>query len=137
MSTRWPNCFIFWNSSTELSIEPSAHLAGVDSGGPDMDASSSAPIGVSVTTHDRLRIGMLWGDFPWSAPPPKIGTLWSSGVVARNVTRALNTLGRVLPFTVPQGQVSTQLRRKLLTDFLGSIDLLWADLYPGSAEVLS
>jgi glycosyltransferase involved in cell wall biosynthesis len=80
---------------------------------------------------------MLWGDFPWAAPPPKVGKLWSSGAVARNVTRALNTLGRVVPFTPRQEQAPPHLQRKLLTDFLLSIDLLWADLYPDSAAALS
>ncbi len=102
-----------------------------------MDASSPALIGVPVAERDRLRIGMLWGDFPWAVPPPKIGTLWSSGVVARNVTRALNALGRVVPFTLPQAPVSPHMQRKLVTDFLRSIDILWADLYPGSADALS
>jgi glycosyltransferase involved in cell wall biosynthesis len=102
-----------------------------------MDVSTPALIDVPVAERDRLRIGMLWGDFPWAAPPPKVGALWSSGVVARNVTRALNTLGRVVPLSLPQGQVSSQLQQQLIADFLRSIDILWADLYPGSAEVLS
>lgn len=97
----------------------------------DLSAIADAPRAV----RDRPRIGMLWGDFPWAAPPPKVGQLWSSGVVARNVTRALNSLGRVVPF-LPQEQASPQLQRKLLTDFLRSIDFLWADLYPGSADAL-
>jgi glycosyltransferase involved in cell wall biosynthesis len=101
-----------------------------------MRVGSPAMAGLPVAERDRPRIGMLWGDFPWAAPPPKVGELWSSGVVARNVTRALNTLGEVVPFTPPQGQASPQLQRMLLTDFLLSIDFLWADLYPGSADVL-
>jgi hypothetical protein len=101
-----------------------------------MHVDAQARAGLSVTAPDRPRIGMLWGDFPWAAPPPKVGQLWSSGVVARNVTRALNALGQVVPFTSSQGQASPQLQRRRLTDFLLSIDLLWADLYPGSADVL-
>jgi glycosyltransferase involved in cell wall biosynthesis len=101
-----------------------------------MSVGSPALADLPLAERDRPRIGMLWGDFPWTAPPPKVGTLWSSGVVARNVTRALNTLGRVVPFTPPQGQASPRLQHKLLTDFLLSIDLLWADLYPGSADAL-
>jgi hypothetical protein len=102
-----------------------------------MDVSSPALINVPVAEHERLRIGMLWGDVPWAAPPPKVGALWSSGVVARNVTRALNMIGRVVPLSLPQEQLSSQLQQKLIADFLRSIDVLWADLYPGSAEVLA
>ncbi|MFL5800459.1 MAG: glycosyltransferase family 4 protein, partial [Roseiflexaceae bacterium] len=102
-----------------------------------MDVGSPAIAGVPIADRDRPRIGMLWGDFPWAVPPPKVGKLWSSGVVARNVTRALNTLGRVVPFTPPQDQASPQLQRQRLTNFLLSIDLLWVDLYPGSTEALS
>src|SRR3954447_11395288 len=102
-----------------------------------MHVGSPASAGVPIADGDRPRIGMLWGDFPWAAAPPKVGKLWSSGVVARNVTRALNTLGRVVPFTPPQQQASPQLQRQQLADFLLSIDLLWADLYPGSADALS
>src|SRR5262249_23396452 len=86
---------------------------------------------------DGAGMGMVWGDFPWTVPPSKVGKLWSSGTVARNVTRALTTLGRVVPFTPPQAQASSHLGRKLLADFLLSIDLLWADLYPDSADALS
>jgi glycosyltransferase involved in cell wall biosynthesis len=93
--------------------------------------------GFAAVARDRPRIGMLWGDFPWAVPPPKVGKLWSSGTVARNVTRALTALGHVVPFTPPQAPASPHVQRTLLTDFLCSIDLLWADLYPGSADVLS
>jgi glycosyltransferase involved in cell wall biosynthesis len=102
-----------------------------------MHVDSPAIAGVPIADRDRPRIGMLWGDFPWAVPPPKVGKLWSSGVVARNVTRALNTLGRVVPFTPPHEQASPQVQRQRLTDFLLSIDFLWADLYPGSTVALS
>jgi glycosyltransferase involved in cell wall biosynthesis len=102
-----------------------------------MRVDSSAITDLTAVARERPRIGILWGDFPWSMPPPKVGKLWSSGTVARNVTRALTSLGHVVPFTAPQGQASPQQQRTLLTNFLRSIDLLWADLYPSSAEALS
>jgi len=92
---------------------------------------------VAVQARDRPRIGLLWGDFPWAAPPPKVGKLWSTGTVARNLTRALGSLGDVVPFTPSHDQRSPHLHRQQLTDFLLSIDLLWADLYPTSADALS
>lgn len=78
------------------------------------------------------RIGLLWGDFPWNAPPRKVGKLLSSGVVGRNVARALRTIGPAVPYTAPsQGS-----EEKALVSFLRSIDVLWADLYPPSEPAL-
>lgn len=74
------------------------------------------------------RIGLLWGDFPWNAPPRKVDKLLSSGVVGRNVARALGTIGTAVAYT-PPSQGSEQ---EALVSFLRSIDVLWADLYPQS-----
>jgi glycosyltransferase involved in cell wall biosynthesis len=63
--------------------------------------------------------------------------LWSTGAVARNITRALGSLGDVVPFTPQHDRRSPHLYRQELADFLLSIDLLWADLYPTSADALS
>src|SRR5215813_2635647 len=83
----------------------------------------------------RPRIGMLRGDFPWSVPPAKVGQLISTGTVARNMTRALNQLGQVVPYVPPPAAAADQ-RRQALADFLASIDILWADLYPDSADAM-
>ncbi len=78
------------------------------------------------------RIGLLWGDFPWDIPPPKVGKLLSSGVVGRNVARALRSLGMMVPYTGP----SHTMEDENLVSFLRSIDVLWADLYPLSARAV-
>ena len=79
---------------------------------------------------------MLWGDFPWSAPPQKLGKLLSAGVVARNMTRAFNATGHVVPYITPPPDVPPAEHRAALAAFLADIDVLWADLYPGSALAL-
>jgi glycosyltransferase involved in cell wall biosynthesis len=79
---------------------------------------------------------MLWGDFPWSAPPPKVGKLLSIGATARNVTRALNELGHVVPYAPAVEPATPRQRRAALMDFLTSIDIVWADLYPESEPAL-
>lgn len=92
----------------------------------------------------RPRIGMLWGDFPWSMSPAKLGKLLSIGRVARDVTRALQTNCQVIPYCPPQSHtLSTfsfdqfsQMHREELLKFLRGIDILWADLYPASAFAL-
>jgi glycosyltransferase involved in cell wall biosynthesis len=84
----------------------------------------------------RPRIGMLWGDFPWDMPPPRIGKLLSIGAVARNVTRALNTVGEVIPYQPPPPGSSSAVIHETLASFLPAIDVLWADLYPPSEPAL-
>ena len=79
---------------------------------------------------------MLWGGFPWEVPPAKIGKLLSMGAVARNLTRALNTFGQVVPYISPTSTASSQAHSAALTNFLRSIDILWADLYPHSSPAL-
>ncbi|MDP9372963.1 MAG: glycosyltransferase family 4 protein, partial [Chloroflexota bacterium] len=83
----------------------------------------------------RPVIGMLWGDFPWSAPPPKVGKLLSMGVTARNVTRALSMIGEVVPY-VPPPDASPAGQRDALAAFLRAVDVLWADVYPASTPAL-
>lgn len=80
-------------------------------------------------------VGMLWGDFPWEAPPPRIGKLLSTGVVARNVTRALGAHATVVPFVPPADPTPTA-RAEALADFLGQVDVLWADVYPATESAL-
>src|SRR3954447_2661509 len=84
----------------------------------------------------RPRIGFLWGDFPWSEPPPKVGKLLSMGAVARIVTRALGEHGTVVPHIAPPPDDSPEARQAALAAFLAKIDLLWADFYPASGPVL-
>lgn len=80
-------------------------------------------------------IGMLWGDFPWGVPAGKLGKLLSWGVVARNVTRALGKLGTVVPY-VPPDDATPEAHRAALAAFLGAVDVVWADCYPGSTAAL-
>jgi glycosyltransferase involved in cell wall biosynthesis len=84
----------------------------------------------------RPRIGFLWGDFPWTAPPPKVGKLLSMGSVARIVTRALGEYGTVVPYIAPPPDLPLAARRAALATFLADIDILWADLYPASGPAL-
>jgi glycosyltransferase involved in cell wall biosynthesis len=79
---------------------------------------------------------MLWGDFPWEEPPRKLGKLLSWGAVARNVTRALNESGRVVPYMPPPSGASSEEHRAAMASLLRSIDVLWADVYPSSAPAL-
>ncbi|GCE15171.1 hypothetical protein KTT_50300 [Tengunoibacter tsumagoiensis] len=90
----------------------------------------------------RPRIGILWGDFA-SSTPTKLGKLWSMGRVAHDITRALQDFAHVIPYQpAPQGtsfsfdRTSTAHQEELAI-FLGSIDILWADLYPASALALT
>ncbi|HLK58962.1 MAG TPA: glycosyltransferase family 4 protein [Chthonomonadaceae bacterium] len=90
------------------------------------------------TSRQSIRIGFLAGDFPWHAPPPQIGKLLSAGVMARNLTQVLRLVGTVVPYIPPGADASESAHRKALTDFLRSIDVLWADVYPGrSAQALA
>jgi glycosyltransferase involved in cell wall biosynthesis len=84
----------------------------------------------------RPRIGFLWGDFPWSEPPPKVGKLLSMGAVARIVARALAEHGTVVPYIAPPPAASQETRQAALAAFLAEIDVLWADLYPASGPAL-
>lgn len=87
-----------------------------------------------IENNRKPRIGMLWGDFPWTAAPKKLGKLWSMGRVARNVTRALQTDIEVVPYQPPENKKD---ERESLTSFLKNIDILWADIYPSSALALN
>lgn len=89
-----------------------------------------------MATAPRPRIGVLWGDFPWSSPAPKLGKLFSMGAVARMVTRALGEHGTVVPYRAPPPGAPPGARRDALAAFLRDIDLLWADLYPPSGPAL-
>lgn len=84
----------------------------------------------------RPRIGLLWGDFPWSAPPSKIGKLFSMGAVARVVTRALGAHGTVVPYIAPPPGTPPLVRDAALATFLKGIDILWADFYAESGAAL-
>ncbi|HZR39742.1 MAG TPA: glycosyltransferase family 4 protein [Ktedonobacteraceae bacterium] len=99
-----------------------------------------------MISTSRPRIGMLWGDFPWSTPPAKLGKLLSIGRVARDITRALQDCGQVIPYCPPQLEqtpssfsfdMSSTTHREALTKFLSEIDILWADMYPASAFALT
>jgi len=85
----------------------------------------------------RPKIGVLWGDFPWQQPAGKMNKLLSMGAVARNLTRALNTIGTVIPFVpivLSAGAPATQ--EEALLAFLEQIDILWADLYSPTQAAL-
>jgi glycosyltransferase involved in cell wall biosynthesis len=84
----------------------------------------------------RPCIGLLWGAFPWDAPPRKIGKLFSMGATARVLTRALGAHGSVVPYLPPPADVPPAAHRAALAGFLGAIDVLWADLYPASEPTL-
>ena len=87
-----------------------------------------------MVLNPQIRIGMLWGDYPWTSAPKKMGKLWSMGRVARDVTYALRENMVVIPFIQSEGKLD---QRENMTSFLKSIDILWADLYPSSAYALS
>lgn len=82
----------------------------------------------------QAKIGVLWGDFPWDEPPPRIGKLLSYGVIGRNVTRALCNVGKVIPFEPSQANQSSD---DQLGEFLRGIDVLWCDLYPNTHAALA
>ncbi|MEZ4735788.1 MAG: glycosyltransferase family 4 protein [Caldilineaceae bacterium] len=86
-------------------------------------------------TADRPKIGVLWGDFPWQQPAGKMNKLLSMGAVARNLTRAFNELGEVVPFVPPAPGTPTTGSEALLA-FLEGIDILWGDLYPPTQAAL-
>lgn len=79
---------------------------------------------------------MLWGDFPWEEPPRKLGKLLSWGALARNLTRSLGIAGTVIPYTRGAARLRPEAHREVSESFLRSVDVLWADLYPGSAAAL-
>src|SRR5438128_1925526 len=73
------------------------------------DPALAAPV-----AQTRPNSSMVWGDFPWSQPPPKIGRLLSIGAVARNVTQALGSIGDVVPYQrLPSGASPAQHRASL------------------------
>src|SRR5918911_583230 len=80
-------------------------------------------------------IGILWGDFPWQAPPRKFGKLLSWGAVARTFTRALGDVGTVVPYC-PSDQSTPEETDQELAKFLHSIDILCADFYPATGPAL-
>ncbi|HEX2033894.1 MAG TPA: hypothetical protein VHS99_06900, partial [Chloroflexota bacterium] len=81
-------------------------------------------------------IGLLWGAFPWDEPVRKVGKLYSMGAVGRTVTRALERCGRVIPYArAPEG-APAEAQRAALASFMQQIDVLWADVYPGSGPAL-
>lgn len=80
----------------------------------------------------RPVVGLLWGDFPWDIPPPKVDKLLNSGVVGRNLARALRSIGTMVPYACSSDTAEDE----TLVSFLQSIDVLWADLYPSSAHVM-
>jgi glycosyltransferase involved in cell wall biosynthesis len=58
--------------------------------------------------------------------------------VARDVTRALNVFGDVIPFCPPPGEnAASTVYRCALSSFLHDIDVLWTDVYPSSALALT
>ncbi len=79
---------------------------------------------------------MLWGDFPWEEPPKKLGKLLSWGALARNLTRSLGMIGTVVPYMPRAARLRPEAHREVSESFLRSVDVLWADLYPGSAAAL-
>ena len=62
----------------------------------------------------RPRIGLLWGDFPWDAPPRKIGKMLSMGATARVLTRALGAHGTVVPYQCPAAEAAPAAHRAAL-----------------------
>ena len=82
----------------------------------------------------QTRIGMLWGDYPWTTAPKKMGKLWSMGRVARDVSHALRENMVVIPYAQSEGEPN---QRENMTSFLKSVDILWADLYPSSTYALN
>lgn len=87
-----------------------------------------------MNDNRRPRIGMLWGDFPWTSAPRKLGKLWSMGRVARDITYALRQTAEVVPYLPPKDKTE---EREEMKAFLHRIDLLWADVYPSSALALT
>ncbi|HEV2124589.1 MAG TPA: glycosyltransferase family 4 protein [Chloroflexota bacterium] len=90
----------------------------------------------STTSHDKPVVGLLWGAFPWEECSRKVGQLLSMGAVGRTTTRALQTVGRVVPFVAPAPKESAETRRASLEDFLRGIDVLFADVYAGTGPAL-
>ncbi|MBO0792049.1 MAG: glycosyltransferase family 4 protein [Ktedonobacteraceae bacterium] len=97
-----------------------------------------------MAAHIRPRIGMLWGDVTRTAAPARLGKLWSMGRVARDIFRALQSCGQVIPYhhspeTVPSFSFDepSSAQREELASFLRGIDILWADLYPASEPALT
>lgn len=84
----------------------------------------------------RPRIGLLWGDFPWEQPAPRIRKLISMGATARTTSQALRAVGQLVPFVPPDVGASPEARRQLLANWLSSIDVLWADVYAVSEPAL-
>jgi glycosyltransferase involved in cell wall biosynthesis len=87
-----------------------------------------------MISKNKPRIGMLWGDFPWTEKVMKLGKLWSMGRVARDTTKALNDIGEVIPYRPPNNKKDEP---EVMEKFLRGIDILWADMYPSSALALS
>src|SRR4028118_2051963 len=70
--------------------------------------------------HKRVRVGMIWGDFPWNMPPGKMGQLLSMGAVARNTTGAFESIGEVIPFDRSKFSPS---------EFLKAVDVVLGTFY--------
>ncbi|WP_199616398.1 glycosyltransferase family 4 protein [Paenibacillus alkalitolerans] len=87
-----------------------------------------------MENNRQPRIGMLWGDFPWTSAPKKLGKLWSMGRVARDVTRAISSNMEIVPYQPPENNND---EREAMASFLKKIDILWADIYPHSAFALN
>lgn len=85
---------------------------------------------------EEIRIGMLWGNFPWEDRARKVGKLLSMGAVGRTTTRALGACGRVVPYTPPAADAPAETHRAALEGFLRGIDILFADVYAGTGPAL-
>src|SRR5207248_7322014 len=58
------------------------------------------------------------------------------GVGGRHVSPGLGMVGTVVPYVAPAAATLPAERRAALAAFLRSIDVLWADFYPGTAPAL-
>lgn len=106
----------------------------------ELSAQEYPPRTVPQQERDDLRrcsVGLLWGDFPWATPPRKLGKLLSWGAVARNLSQALRAVGTLVPYTPPTAGAAPEERRATLAGFLRTVDVVWADCYPGSAAALA
>jgi glycosyltransferase involved in cell wall biosynthesis len=83
-----------------------------------------------------ITVGLLGGDVPWEAPPPRGGKLLSAGVTARNESRAYRLRGPILPYTPLSPDTPEPERRTALAAFLSSIDVLSASVYPWDSLAL-
>ncbi|MGH2371352.1 MAG: glycosyltransferase, partial [Chloroflexota bacterium] len=81
-------------------------------------------------------MGLLWGDFPWEERARRVGNLLSMGAVGRVTSHALRQAGHLVPYRRPPPDAPPETRQAALATFLQGIDVLWADMYPGTEPAL-